>query len=480
MPKKIFVLLILLSGALPFIHGEDLVYAEKKFIEAVGYAVMGDGPEENPAVAKERARTEAKRAASEQAGVYVESLTVMQSGRITQDEIRTISANVIEIVSADISTEILGGLAVKYNCQMKVVVDTERLESYLHTDEREKFNEAVQRNKELEGRLKQVSDDLSALKEKFKSASESEKVALNAQVKQNERQFSAAARNDEGLRLYNRKDYAGAIKCFKEAAELDPTYAAPWNGLGWTYRDTKDWDKAIESFLKAVELEPDYASPFNGLAYVYNYRGNYEKAVSYCERAIALDSTYAAPWNNLGYAYGKLKNYTKAIECYKHAAELDRYDAAPLLNLGSTYEIIGDNEHASEFYLHALEVNPNYAKAWSNLGYLYNRTGKYDKAVDCCQKATELDPASPQAWNGLGYAYNHKKTYYKAVTCFKKALELNPKYANAWNGLGYAYSRLDNYINALEAYTKAFELEPNIETYKKNLEAIKERLGEKK
>ena len=50
------------------------VHAAIKVVEADGYYIMGDGPEENQAVAKERARADAKRAASEQAGIYVESI----------------------------------------------------------------------------------------------------------------------------------------------------------------------------------------------------------------------------------------------------------------------------------------------------------------------------------------------------------------------------------------------------------------------
>ena len=47
--------------------------AEVRMIEADGYYIMGDGPEENATVAKERARADARRAASEQAGLYVAS-----------------------------------------------------------------------------------------------------------------------------------------------------------------------------------------------------------------------------------------------------------------------------------------------------------------------------------------------------------------------------------------------------------------------
>ena len=60
-------------------------FAEVRVIEADGYYIMGDGPEENAAVAKERARADARRAASEQAGLYVAGMTEVKKGKLTRD-----------------------------------------------------------------------------------------------------------------------------------------------------------------------------------------------------------------------------------------------------------------------------------------------------------------------------------------------------------------------------------------------------------
>ena len=87
-------------------------YAEVKIVEADGYYIMGDGPEENQAVAKERAQAYAKRAASEQAGIYVESIYEVKMSKLTRDEIRTISANVMEVQETEITPEVLGGTTI--------------------------------------------------------------------------------------------------------------------------------------------------------------------------------------------------------------------------------------------------------------------------------------------------------------------------------------------------------------------------------
>ena len=60
-------------------------YAEVRTITAVGEYTMGEA--ETPLIAKERADQQAMRAASEQAGVYLESLTEVKNMKLTKDEI---------------------------------------------------------------------------------------------------------------------------------------------------------------------------------------------------------------------------------------------------------------------------------------------------------------------------------------------------------------------------------------------------------
>ena len=47
------------------------VFASVQTIEADGYYIIGDGPDENHSVAKNRAKMDAKRSAAEKAGIFV-------------------------------------------------------------------------------------------------------------------------------------------------------------------------------------------------------------------------------------------------------------------------------------------------------------------------------------------------------------------------------------------------------------------------
>ena len=262
-------------------------FAEIRVIEAGGYYIMGDGPEENATVAKERARADARRAASEQAGLYVAGMTEVKKGKLTRDEIRTISAAVLEVKEDNVTPEVLGGTVIQYHCHMKAVVDTGSITDQLRQD-REEFAKSVRRNEELEAENARISAELAELKERYKTASESQKQEINREMKRNEDEFTAAQWNEKGMERYNRKDYQGAIEYFQKAIELDQKYAIPWNNMGRVYDTLGDYNKAIECHSKAIELDPKDE----------------------------------APWNNMGYAYVQLGDYQKAVECFRKAVEL--------------------------------------------------------------------------------------------------------------------------------------------------------------
>ncbi|MBO6291163.1 MAG: tetratricopeptide repeat protein [Selenomonas sp.] len=414
-------------------------FAEVRVIEADGYYIMGDGPEENAAVAKERARADARRAASEQAGLYVAGMTEVKKGKLTRDEIRTISAAVLEVKEDNVTPEVLGGTVIQYHCRMKAVVDTGSITDQLRQD-REEFAKSVRRNEELEADLARVNAELAELKERYKTASEAQKQEINREVKRNEDEFTAAQWNEKGMERYNRKDYQGAIEYFRKAIELDHKYASPWNNMGSAYGYLGNYNKEIECYRKAIELDPKFAYPWNNMGYAYGALGDYHKEIEYCQKAIELDQKFSSPWNNMGEAYDSLGNYNKAIECCRKAIELD-----------------------SKF------SNP-----WIIMGLAYAHSDNHNKAIECYRKAIELDPKNEVPWNHMGKAYDHLGNYNKPIECFQKAIELDPKYAGPWINMAFANLSLRNRDKAIECFRRALEIDPK---NKKASEALEILLG---
>ena len=442
MLKKTFAVLALLFCLLM-----PTAFAEVQTIEADGYsdmAIQGEGPNESPAVVMERARSNAKRAASEQAGLFIESISEVKNGKLTKDEIRTISSTVLQVKSDPVTHEIVGGAVIRYHCHITALVDTANVLAQLNPQNKEDFDKAVQRNKELEAEIARVNAELAALKEKYKTASDTERQEINKEVKSNEDEFTAAQWVEKSVELLNKKDYDGAVEaCFK-AIDIDPQNASAWISLGDVYTYQWKYDKAIEYYNKALELDPKNALAWHNLGRAYGFNWQGDKGMESYNKALELNPKYRPSWFHLGWSYRDKGQYDKAIECFRKAVDLD----------------------------------PKDAEAWTILGFAYKSNGQDDKTMECYNKALELGPKAAYSWLWIGSFYNGKGQYNKAIEYLRKSVDLGPKNANAWAILGKAYYNSARYQEAINAYDEAIRLNPNNKKYKEWRDDAEKKLKE--
>jgi uncharacterized protein (TIGR02145 family) len=132
---------------------------------------------------------------------------------------------------------------------------------------------------------------------------------------------------DEGLKAFNKEDYAKAREWYAKAAEKDNTDAIHY--LGWMYQNgqgvTQDYAKAHEYYAKAAKA--GYAASMNNLGYLYenglSVTRDYAKAREWYVKA--AEKGNATAMNNLGYIYkegvGVTQDYAKARQWYAKAAD---------------------------------------------------------------------------------------------------------------------------------------------------------------
>ena len=100
-------------------------YAAPEMIEADGVSMMGDN--DTPKSARDAARNEAMRAATERAGVYIESVSEVQDYALTRDEIRTVAAAVLRVLDEQVTPELVGD-AWRYRVHLVCSVDTDGID----------------------------------------------------------------------------------------------------------------------------------------------------------------------------------------------------------------------------------------------------------------------------------------------------------------------------------------------------------------
>lgn len=139
--KKLILLLAI--ALLPWSYA----HAEEKIIDTIGLYILGDSGVDNVDGSKAGARKDALRRASEQAGVFVESMSTVKDHMLTADQVNTVSGAVMQVLSERYEMIPLEG-GIEFRCFIKVKIDTDSVNEYIKNHKELTATKA--RNSELE------------------------------------------------------------------------------------------------------------------------------------------------------------------------------------------------------------------------------------------------------------------------------------------------------------------------------------------
>jgi serine/threonine-protein kinase len=242
----------------------------------------------------------------------------------------------------------------------------------------------------------------------------------------------------KGRYCWNQRTVDGmrsSVEHFREAIDLDPTYALAYSGLGdalsmqviYQRLAPKDgFPKAVAAARRALEIDTDLAEAhatlgFAGLYYAWNI----DEAKKSLEEAIRLNSAYpsAHQWYGMCLALG-----------------------------GRSEQAIGEWALARQHDPFSASIN--YSAAWPF--YWARRT---DDALAQLHEAVDLHPKFWTAHYFLGLALAQKQDLPRAVEALERAQELSD---SSWSleGLGYVYARAGRTTDAKRVLAQLEALSP--------------------
>jgi len=234
-----------------------------------------------------------------------------------------------------------------------------------------------------------------------------------------------------------------AEAAYREAIQMDPTYAHPWNNLGnLLIKPLARYEEAEAAYRRAIELAPTYALPWNNLGNLLKApMGRYGDAETAYRRAIELDPAYTLAWNNLGNLLAEqLYRFEEAEAAIRQALSLEPANARVWLGLGNLFDFhLGRREEAEAAYRRAIEMDPGYDRPWRGLGHLLTvHFGRYEEAEAAYREAIRLNPNVPDTWNGFGnLLQDHLGRTEEALRAYRRSLELKPDDESALANLAY-------------------------------------------
>ena len=424
MKKTLLLLVIMLFWFLPTAQAEV-----KTFVHTVRQPFSGS---QSPDDARVAAIHKAKREVLEKAGTYLETLTIVEKGRLTKEQIVALASGVLktEIISQKPYTTGEGyGVIVK----VRVRIDTGQVEQNLKRLMNDKpamkqLVELRKRDKELLERIERLEEMNRGLsKKKETQAVKQIRKELKKDFQQTTKGLDAVALRDQTSELWKDGKYSNprrAIELLDKAIKLDPGYARAYCHRGNAYADLKQYERAIQDFDKAIKLDPGYAWAYGIRGLAYADLNQHERAIQDLDKAIQLDPNFAASYGIRGLAYADLHQYAKAIQDFDKAIKLD----------------------------------PGYARAYYNRGIVYRNLNQPIKAIQDFDKAIELNPGDADAYYYRGLAYVTLKEYVRAIQEYNKAIELDPSNAGAYDNRGLAYIVLQRDAKGCADLKKACEL----------------------
>jgi len=345
----------------------SVAYAEIKDVVASDSAILDFG-EENPQfieTVKNVAKMRAIQAAKEKAGVYVKSFSKTVNGRLTDDDISAYTSNNITVVDVqykkipvqahDASGNDTGKIAFMYEATVTAKVDTSDLQNYIRRDEKEKIT-IVQQNNDSQKNVEKIGNDFENLR---KTAENKNSEQIQSEVQKINNEVLVQQKNDEGVELYYKKDYQGAISKYNEAIKLNPNLDLAYYNRGLAYTNLKNYSQAISDYTQAIKLNPNYNATYNNRGVAYYDLQNYSQAILDYNKTIKINPNYTDAYNDRGTAYANLQNYDQAIDDYTQAINLNPNYALAYYNRGICYKALGENSKAEADFAKARQLGYN-------------------------------------------------------------------------------------------------------------------------
>jgi tetratricopeptide (TPR) repeat protein len=171
-----------------------------------------------------------------------------------------------------------------------------------------------------------------------------------------------------------RKDYLGAVSCFKDGADKSAVMA---NKAGIAYHQLgkpADLDNARKYYEKAIKLNPNYAEAVNNLGTIYYARKSFRRAITQYRKALQLRPESAPFMANLGTAYFARKQYALASQEYVAALQIDPEIFERRSNQGSAVQDQNVEDRAKYHYY---------------MAKTYAQAGVKDRALQYIRKSLE-------------------------------------------------------------------------------------------
>jgi len=227
----------------------------------------------------------------------------------------------------------------------------------------------------------------------------------------------------EGVDNIQKMDITEALRCFKIALQIDPTFALAYYRLAYIYFRLADYKTAKEYITEALKRSDKMSrkEKLYAEAMAAAIERNCVRAIkTFREITVLYPEEKDAYFHQAHIFYYDLANATEAIRCIEKAIAID-----PLFKLA--YNMLayacfetGDKEKSLWAINQYIALAPGEANPYDTRGELYAWNGQIDQAIASYEKALALNPNFFCRMIGILHVF--KENYSQAEYYFKKLI----------------------------------------------------------
>ena len=189
-------------------------------------------------------------------------------------------------------------------------------------------------------------------------------------------------------------DWPGAEREYKQALQLNPSYAQAHNWYAGYLTYTGRFNEGIAEAIRARDLDPLSLPLNNALAGRLLAAARYDEALAQVQRTLELDEHFAPAHQTMGWIYLHSEKQKESIREFQHALELSGAEDTDIqLDLGFACAVSGQQEEARRILVKLEQMHQQGIAPSASVAILYGALGESDQAFAWLEKAyQERDP----------------------------------------------------------------------------------------
>lgn len=186
--------------------------------------------------------------------------------------------------------------------------------------------------------------------------------------------------------------------------------------LATLFYDKGQFNKAIKTFRRALEIDPTYTDASVGLSIILNDLGKYEEgkqvfleAQSQLDKKTGrqdphLDEKLASKHEELADLYYQYRRFSEALEQLLKAQKLSTRKAEITMRISEVYVQLGHADRAIKDLKALIREYPHFIPARLKLGVIYYNSNNVAEATEQWENILMRDPEHPEALRMLKMA----------------------------------------------------------------------------